>query len=147
RPDLSDHACFEDFVLTYSTAVWRVCLGLLKDRFAAEDAWQETFLSAWRHRERLEPNRGWLIKVATNKCRDALRSRSRHPAQALDESSDESTCLASPGPSPEAVALDAQVAIVLEQALARLPESQRAAFVLSEFHGWTYREIAEECGA
>src|SRR5260370_35222291 len=46
----------------------------------ADDAVQETFLRAWRHRERFEGEsllRAWLYRIATNVCLDMIRARSR----------------------------------------------------------------------
>jgi RNA polymerase sigma factor (sigma-70 family) len=46
----------------------------------AEDAVQETFLRAWRNRERFEGDahfRAWLYRIATNVCLDMIRRRSR----------------------------------------------------------------------
>ena len=50
----------------------------------AEDAVQETFLRAWRSRERLEGEvqyRPWLYRIATNVCLDVLRARGRRGGQ------------------------------------------------------------------
>jgi len=144
--DLSEPVHFEGFVLAHSSIVLRVCHRMLKDRLAAEDACQETFAAAWRQREGLRPNRAWLLKVATNKCLDELRRRSRHFDHALDEHDDESAFLASTEPSPESAALTAQAREVLERALAQLPWAQRVTVVLSDVEDWSYSEIASACG-
>ncbi len=134
-------------MLAYSSIVLTVCLRLLKDRYAAEDACQETFAAAWRHRGHLQPNRAWLLKVATNKCLDELRWRSRHRAQtAEDEDDDEIWYLVAPDPSPEARALSAEAQDVLQAALRQLPWAQRIAVVLSDVEGWSYMDIAGTCG-
>jgi RNA polymerase sigma-70 factor (ECF subfamily) len=144
--DLTNPLHFEQFVVTYSGVVETVCLRLLKDRYAAEDACQETFAAAWKHRSQLRPNRAWLLKVATNKCLDELRWRSRHRAQSMDEDGEgEAAYVASPAPSPEAVLLNGQAAEVLEHALSQLPWAQRLAIVLSDVEGWNYRQIAAAC--
>src|SRR5690242_10049150 len=59
-------------------------LGSLQD---AEDALQDTLLSAWQGLAGFEGRasvRTWLYRIATNRCLDALRSASRRPAKAWD---------------------------------------------------------------
>ena len=47
------------------------------------------------------------------------------------------------GDTPDATAIRSQNASVLQEALARLPEDQRTAIILKEYHGLKFREIAE----
>ena len=144
--DLRITSHFEQFVLAYSGVVQTVCLRLLKDRPAAEDACQETFIAAWRCRDWLRPNRAWLLKVATNKCLDELRRRSRHRCQRIEPGLDEEMSLtADASPSQETLLMNADTADALQSALAQLPWSQRVAVVLSDVEGWSYREIARVC--
>jgi RNA polymerase sigma-70 factor (ECF subfamily) len=144
--DLSNPQHFERFVVSHTSVVLTVCLRLLKDRFAAEDACQETFTAAWRHRRELRPNRAWLLKVATNKCLDELRARSRHRTHSVEEHPDgEAHYIVSQAPTPEAAVLSACAEEVLQLALLRLPWTQRLAVVLSDVEGWSYRDIALTC--
>jgi RNA polymerase sigma factor (sigma-70 family) len=53
----------------------------------AEDAVQDTLLSAWQRLSGFEERaslRTWLYRIATNRCLNALRSASRRPAEAWD---------------------------------------------------------------
>src|SRR5256885_17235385 len=69
-------------------------LGSLQD---AEDALQETLLSAWLGLEGFEGRssiRTWLYRIATNRCLNLLRSSSRRPVAA------EAPGPPGPGPTP-----------------------------------------------
>ena len=61
---------------TYSPMLLGMCSLMLNDRDLAQDIVQETLVRAWKHRSRLKENeKGWLVRVAANLCRDYHRSR------------------------------------------------------------------------
>ena len=68
--------CFTELVLQYERLVYTVCFQLVRDAAAAEDLTQETFLSAYIHREAIPEGyeRQWLSRVAANKAKDHLQS-------------------------------------------------------------------------
>ena len=65
----------------YGNTLFRICLIMLGNSHDAEDAVQETLIKylqkapAFKEREH---EKAWLIKVASNKCRDILRFRTRN---------------------------------------------------------------------
>ncbi|GAA2641171.1 hypothetical protein GCM10010399_88680 [Dactylosporangium fulvum] len=64
------------------------CYRMLASFEEADDAVQETFLRAWRHRDGFEPGtnpRAWLYRIATNTCLDTIRRSSRRPPSASAE--------------------------------------------------------------
>ena len=67
---------FTELVLQYERLVYTVCFQLVRDASAAEDLTQETFLSAYIHRESIPEGyeRQWLSRVAANKAKDHLQS-------------------------------------------------------------------------
>ena len=72
----------ETVVYTYGNILYRLCLVMLGDESDAEDAVQETLIKYLQKApsfEDAEHEKAWLITVATNKCRDMLRFRKRHP--------------------------------------------------------------------
>ena len=67
---------FPQLVIQYERLVYTVCFQLVRDAAAAEDLTQESFLSAYLHRESIPPGyeRQWLCRVAANKAKDYLQS-------------------------------------------------------------------------
>lgn len=81
----------EDFtrlVTQYERMVYTICYQLVRDAAAAEDLTQDTFLSAYLHRDRLPEGyeRQWLGRIAANKAKDHLQSAwNRHAVLPGDE--------------------------------------------------------------
>ncbi|HYI25141.1 MAG TPA: sigma-70 family RNA polymerase sigma factor [Thermomicrobiales bacterium] len=142
---------FNQLVVRHESAVFSVCLRLLRDGAQAEDAAQDTFIRAWSAIESFRGGlvRPWLLRIATNRAYDILRARSRRPTWSLDaepfEIEPEWTSQAS-DESPETFATRSELASVLESALAGLPEDQRVAILLSDVQGYGYDDIASMTG-
>lgn len=71
----------EKTIKTYGNMLFRICLVMLKNPMDAEDAVQETMLKYIQKTPEFESGdheKAWLIKVASNKCRDILKSRWRN---------------------------------------------------------------------
>ena len=142
---------FNDLVERHQRAVFNVCLRLLRDAGHAEDAAQDTFIRAWSALESFRGGlvRPWLLRIATNRAYDMLRSRARRPATSLDAELFESEPEWTPQSiheHPEAHAARTELSIHLERALALLPDDQRTAIVLSDVQGYGYEEISQITG-
>jgi RNA polymerase sigma-70 factor (ECF subfamily) len=133
----------------------------------AEDLVQETLLAAWRGLDRFEGRaalRTWVYRIATNRCLNALRDRSRRP-QTVDVPPDTPeppapTRVTEPlwlEPYPDSL-LDGvelpesryeqreAIGLAFVSGLQRLPPRQRAALVLRDVLGFSAREAAEILG-
>ncbi|WP_329040529.1 RNA polymerase sigma factor [Streptomyces sp. NBC_00178] len=79
-----DRDAFAELYEKHSGAVYRHALWLTADWATAEDVMSETFLTAWRAREHLEPEGGpltpWLLGIATHKAENARRGIRRRLA-------------------------------------------------------------------
>ncbi|MGK5529833.1 RNA polymerase sigma factor [Streptomyces sp. URMC 129] len=145
RAGEGDEGAFEVLVRRHGPALLRLATHLLGDPADAEDAVQEAFVSAWR---RLPEFRGdaafasWMFRIVTNRCLNQLRSR--HGAAPLDTVSERAAPehLTSPARTVESTA----AVRALHAALARLSPEQRACWVLREFHGLSYQDIAQAVG-
>lgn len=125
-------------VQRFQGQVFGLCYRMLGNREDAEDAVQETFvrvlknLAKWDHERDFEP---WLFAIAGNRCRTALASRRRRPAnQAFIEPVPDHR----PDPAP-AKLLSEELQLGLEQ----LRSDYRQAFVLFHQHELSYEQIAE----
>lgn len=124
----------------HGDTVWRVCLAALRCAADAEDAFQDTFMkyaladgAAFRddgHRK------AWLIRVATNTCRDQRRSSARKQCS-LDEEARERVASSDPYAQPSS-----SIAEVLD-AMSQLDDPPRTPVYLALYEGYTAPEIAD----
>lgn len=146
-----DLDAFNLLVLRHQAAVFNVCLRLLRDVAAAEDATQDAFVRAWTGAASFRGGsvRAWLFKIATNRAYDLLRVRARRPAAALeaDALDLEPIWPSQAGELPEERVLRDELGIRLERALAALPEDQRTAVLLADVQGCSYEEVAAATGS
>jgi RNA polymerase sigma-70 factor (ECF subfamily) len=114
---------------------------LVRDRAAAEDCTQETFVRAYQNWKRWKPDapvEAWLHRIAINV---AISDR-RH--QQLRQAGEVIKRLGKPAPPPDPSTLAERSDMV--RALRKLPPKQAAALVLRHYHGYTNREIAAALG-
>lgn len=139
-----DPRAFELIVLRHRSRVYAVCVRILGDHQDAEDAAQETFLSALRKLDRFRGDAlltTWLHRIAVNACYDRLRKRQREPTPHRHEPD---------AADPEPVLADHADEVVgttdVAAALARVPEEFRIAIVLADVQDLPYDEIARILG-
>jgi RNA polymerase sigma-70 factor (ECF subfamily) len=122
--------------------VYGVCRLMLRDRTEAEDAAQQSFLSAYRSllngHEPREPA-PWLATIARNECRARIRARMAEPLALVDASYPSTADLET------VVGRRAEIAALCE-ALGELPGPQRDAIVLREFYGLSHAEVSAVVG-
>lgn len=143
-----DLAAFNLIVERHQRAVYSTCLRMLRDPHLAEDATQDAFIRAWNAVESFRGGivRPWLLRIATNRTYDVLRSRARKPAASLDAQPYESEpewATVSVSEHPEEYSTRGEMSAFLEEALQQLPADQRLAIMLSDVQGYGYDEIAE----
>ena len=134
----------------YQNMVFSTAMRLLANPTEAEDIAQDVFLKAYQNFEQLRTSAtagGWLKTVATNLCLNHLsRYRSRWSfftdlARHAESGEEEPVEFAAPDNLAETV-VEADRHAVLEQALHKLPASQRVPLVLYHLEGMKYEEIA-----
>src|SRR5262249_39734224 len=161
-----DGEAFAALVGPYRRELQMHCYRILGSPADAEDALQDTLLSAWQGLAGYEGRaslRTWLYRVATSRCLDALRSASRHgPVSATMPDADppeptrlgavlwrephpdvflEGLADSSPGPEARYQAREA-ISLAFVTALQLLPPRQRAVLILRDVLGFHAGEVA-----
>ena len=136
-PAAAYEATLSEWYDEYGTDILRYCFLFLGNRTDAEDATQETFLKVWRNIGRFEARNGcspktWIIKIASNTCRDYLRRgwRKHENRQITPEDLKK---LGSTSEEDRELIMDVM----------NLPEKYRQVVLLVFWHGMTIRETAE----
>ncbi|OGO42482.1 MAG: hypothetical protein A2Z04_05425 [Chloroflexi bacterium RBG_16_57_9] len=131
----------------YSSLVFSLVVRVLGEGMSAEEVTQDAFMSVWRGAASFEPERGtfsgWLVAIARNRAIDELRRGRGRPL------TDAEPLTAANGHSNKVYGSleDASLrGLIVRNALAALPVSQRQAVELAFFHGMTHQEIAHYLG-
>jgi RNA polymerase sigma-70 factor (ECF subfamily) len=146
-----DTDSFNELVLRWERPIYALAYRTIGREEEARDVCQETFLRAFRA---LPAFRGqakfssWLYRIALNLCRDWQRRERRAPVVQAPEGVDlrDLAVAAEPSESIEDLVGRKHLAQVVEQLMSQLPEEQRTAVVLKEYHGLTFQEIADLVG-
>lgn len=150
RAGLGDADAFAELFHRHFHPSFRYALHMLDgDEHLAQDAAQESWIKAWRH---LPDFRGdsrfqtWLFKILARSVLDFRRRR--RPVVIHDDALAPLVEKLSPHPGddPEQVSAHLELWSALSLALAELPWRQRASWLLKEFEGLSYDEIAHILG-
>jgi RNA polymerase sigma-70 factor (ECF subfamily) len=123
----------------YADNVYRFILKNLKHEEDARDVVQSAFEKLWRNRDQVEHDRSksYLFTIAYNQMIDHLRKVKRIRLKDSFEEEARGSQHQSQG---------TQLRRVLEEALARLNETQRSLVMLKDYEGYTYEEIGQITG-
>jgi RNA polymerase sigma-70 factor (ECF subfamily) len=155
RASRGDREAFAALVQATHGTCYRLALRLLGgDRGEAEDAVQDTYVSAWRALPRLrDPGAvlGWLCRITRNIATDRVRRLQRRRTDSLDREVGEGMgalvdYLADPAAGPEAQTASAEVQAGLREVLDQLKEKHRVILLLREVDGMSYEELAAALG-
>jgi len=145
---LVDRSAFDTLVRSRIDAVYRTSLAILGSEADAADATQETFVSAWRHRDALrdaDSFDAWLGRINLNACRAQIRRRGRakvREVRLFDPEDDREPASTEPALADRTVDADA-----FDRAFARLSVDDRTLLVLHHLHERPVAEIAAVLGA
>ena len=146
-----DAESFNQLILRWERPIYALAYRVIGREEDARDVCQETFLRAFRALPGFKGQAkfsSWLYRIALNLCRDWIRRQRRAPVMQMPEGVEPGELIAETGPveSIEDLVSRRQLSALVEQAMALLPEEQRTAIILKEYHGMTFQEIADMQG-
>ena len=140
KAQTGDRNAYGELVRHHHPGVVNVVYRMCGDIQLAEDAAQDAFIQAWLHLPSFRPGtslRNWLYRIAVNAALDVIRRGPKQPFANL-----ETLSMPDPQAGPEAVLLQKERTIAVQQAILSLTEASRAVLVLREYGGLSYQEIA-----
>jgi RNA polymerase sigma-70 factor (ECF subfamily) len=142
---------FNQLVLRWERPIYALAYRVIGREEDARDVAQETFLRAFRALSGFKGQAkfsSWLYRITLNLCRDWIRRERRTPAVQAPEGMDlvEMAAESSPAESIEDLVSRKELGRAVAIAMSTLPEEQRTAIILKEYHGLTFQEIADLLG-
>jgi RNA polymerase sigma-70 factor (ECF subfamily) len=139
---------FNQLVLRWERPIYALAYRVIGREEDARDVAQETFLRAFRALKGFKGQAkfsSWLYRITLNLCRDWIRREKRTPIAHAPEGVDliELAGEETPSETIEELVGRRQLGRAVSKAMAMLPEEQRTAIILKEYHGLTFQEIAE----
>jgi RNA polymerase sigma-70 factor, ECF subfamily len=139
---------FNQLVLRWERPIYALAYRVIGREEDARDVAQETFLRAFRALGGFKGQAkfsSWLYRITLNLCRDWIRRERRTPIAQAPEGVD---LVELAGEAVGTVSIDELVSRkelgrAVAKAMALLPDEQRTAIILKEYHGLTFQEIAD----
>jgi RNA polymerase sigma-70 factor (ECF subfamily) len=144
-----DKEAFSQLILRWERPIYALAYRTLRREEDARDVVQDAFLRAYRGLKGFKGEAkfsSWLYRITLNLCRDWMRKERRAPVAQMPEGTDPldfADQQAAPTESVEDLVARREMSSAVELAMAELPEEQRMAIMLKEYHGLTFQEIAE----
>ncbi|MBN2537128.1 sigma-70 family RNA polymerase sigma factor [candidate division WOR-3 bacterium] len=147
RAQVGETEAFDELMKRYNQAVYRLAYSMTRNHADAEDICQDTFIRAYRAIKRFDDRfrfYTWLHRICVNLCINLFRRRGRVRLTSLPgtEAGAEWADIADPREDAGAAELRRD----LDRAIARLPDDQRAVFVLRVKEELSYGEISKLLG-
>lgn len=143
-----DVEAFGKFVDLYQNRVYGFVRRMVPNSEEAEDVTQEVFIRAYQSFGRFDARssvRTWLFRIAHNLCIDRARKADRTPSHVglVDpEEGDETIDVADDRWQPDLLAMDAELADVVENSIRGMSEKLRSVLLLHDREDLAYEEIA-----
>jgi len=148
RSQGGDVDSFNQLILRWERPIYALAYRVIGREEDARDVCQEAFLRAFRALPGFKGQAkfsSWLYRITLNLCRDWMRRQKRAPVSQMPEDTDAMELASQTGPveSIEDLVARRQLSAAVEDAMALLPDEQRTAIILKEYHGMTFQEIAD----
>ena len=150
RATAGDVDSFNQLVSRWERTIYALAYRTLGREEDARDIVQEAFLRAYRGLRGFKGEAkfsSWLYRITLNLCRDWIRRERRAPVVQPPEGVDAvdlADAQAAPTESVEELVARREMSRAVSRAMAELPDEQRTAILLKEYHGLTFQEIADQ---
>lgn len=144
-----DPDAFREIVERHSRNLFKTAFRLTRNEAHADDVVQETFLRAYRNLHRFDGRSQlgtWLYRITVNCAMDLMRRESRRTAREASEDKVELATLEAQEPQPDRLAQSGELGRAVNRVLEGLSPTERTAFVLRHFEGYTSVEIGRMLG-
>jgi RNA polymerase sigma-70 factor, ECF subfamily len=147
----NDNEAFKWLVTTYRQKVAATCYGFTGDYEASLDLAQDVFVEVYKSISNFRGDSKlstWIFRISTNKSINWLRDNKKHrfskSIQRFFKSEDPELQIKSNNRSDGlGLLIQTDDEKVIQEALDKLPESQKTAFVLNKIDDLSYKEVAE----
>lgn len=132
---------FEKIYHTYSSAVYRRLIYLLKDRDLAEEAFQQVFIKVWENRGRLDPEKSFesfLHTIVKNLAVDTFRKIVKDKKIQTQIWTEFMSDISSGADNVQ----DLKLALIHE-AIEKMPKQRQIIFKMCKLDGKSYKEVSE----
>lgn len=140
---------FETLFARYRKPLFSFIFRMIGDLHKAQDIFQETFLRVFYHAQRYDGSlrfSPWLYQIARNLCLEEIRRCKKTEAVSVDEEAKRQPVELSDRRTPDEGLEIAEMQQIMADALLRLSEQQREAFLLRENRELSYEEISQITG-
>jgi RNA polymerase sigma-70 factor, ECF subfamily len=148
RAAAGDEAAFTQILESHRDMVYTICYRTLGNAHDAEEAFQDTFVSAFRNLPRFRGDSKlstWLYRIAVNRCRDFMSAKSTRQSRETASLDDEDNARAQ-----DALRFDgagaSDAAETVREALASIDKDYAIAINLHCIMGYSYDEAGELMG-
>ncbi|MCS6916660.1 MAG: sigma-70 family RNA polymerase sigma factor [Chitinophagales bacterium] len=146
-----DEAALELLIRRHRQRVFGAIYMFVRDRYLAEDLFQDTFMKAIRKlRAGAYQEEGkflpWILRIAHNRCIDYYRKTQRTPAVVTTDGYDLFEVLNLSGPAADRELMKTQSHQAVRELVERLPAEQREVVILRIWADLSFKEIAELTG-
>lgn len=149
RVQSGDKKAYDLLVLKYQHKIGHLVSRYVHDSHESQDVTQEAFIKAYRGLKNFRGDSAfytWLYRIAINTAKNHLVTMGRKISDtgidAADAEQYDSGSALRETATPERVMATEEIARVIQESIAALPEDLREAITLREFEGMSYEEIA-----
>ena len=144
-----DRQSLDILIARHYRAIWDFARRMAQTDEDAEDIVQDTFIKAWRHLKRFDPEknfRTWLFAIARNTALDFLKKKKSMPFSAFENDTGDNALLKTltdAAPLPYEMIERKEVGTIIKEMLNKLSPKHRATLALRYNDDLTFRAIAE----